>query len=243
MGRPFDPSASLRTGSAQGRSLRLLNLALGLVAVLIAAALARAWVAPAPFVSNPAVPRSSQELAVISFDRPARQPLAQFEVLLEKNPFKQLPPPPAAARPGSPPAPPAPLPTLVGTILVDDERRVILSDKGKSAIYSIGQEVAGGTVTTIKEDRVLFKRGDAISELTLKAPIQPGAAAPSAGPPPVPRPSPPAGASMAPVAPPPPAAVEGPPVQPEEYGRRAERRRLLLLQQQGLVKPSQQTAE
>lgn len=236
MGRPFD--------KAQGRPLRLLNLALGLVAVLIAAALAKAWVAPAPFVSNPAVPRSSQELAAISFDRPARPPLAQFEVLLEKNPFKQPPPPPpAAARPGSPPAPPAPLPTLVGTILVDDERRVILSDKGKSAIYSIGQEVAGGTVTTIKEDRVLFKRGDAISELTLKAPIQPGAAAPSAGPPPVPRPSPPAGASMAPFAPPPSAAVEGPPVQPEESGRRAERRRLRLLQQQGLVKPFQQTAE
>lgn len=230
MGRPFD--------KAQGRPLRLLNLALGLVAVLIAAALARAWVAPAPFVSNPAVPRSSHELAAISFDRPARPPLAQFEVLLEKNPFKQPPaPPPAAARPGSPPAPPAPLPTLVGTILVDDERRVILSDKGKSAIYSIGQEVAGGTVTAIKEDRVLFKRGDAISELTLKAPIQPGAAAPSAGPPPVPRPSPPAGASMAPFAPPPPAAVEGPPVQPEESGRRAERRRLRLLQQQGLVEP------
>lgn len=234
MGRPFD--------KAQGRPLRLLNLALGLVAVLIAAALARAWVAPAPFVSNPAVPRSSQELAAISFDRPARPPLAQFEVLLEKNPFKQLPPPPpAAARPGSPPAPPAPLPTLVGTILVDDERRVILSDKGKSAIYSIGQEVAGGTVTAIKEDRVLFKRGDAISELTLKAPIQPGAAAPSAGPPPVPRPSPPAGASMAPFAPPPPGAIEGAPSRAALSG--AEHRRFRLLQQQGLVKPSQQTAE
>ena len=232
MGRPFD--------KAQGRPLRLLNLALGLVAVLIAAALAKAWVAPARFVSNPAAQRSSQELAAISFDRPARQPLAQFEVLLEKNPFKQPPPaPPAAARPGSPPAPPAPLPTLVGTILVDDERRVILSDKGKSAIYSIGQGVAGGTVTAVKEDRVWFKRGDAVSELTLKAPIQPGAAAPSAGPPPVPRPSPPAGTSMVPFAPPPPAAVEGPPVQPEESGRRAERRRLRLLQQQGLLEPFQ----
>jgi hypothetical protein len=214
------------------------------VAVLIAAALAKAWVAPATFVSNPAAQRSSQEVAAISFDRPARPPLAQFEVLLEKNPFKQPPPPPpAAVRRGAPPPPPAPLPALVGTILVDDERRAILSDKGKSNIYSIGQEVAGGALTAISEDRVLFKRGDAVSELTLKAPIQPGAAAPSAGPQPVPPPSPPAGASVAPPALPSPAAMEGPPVGPETSVSRAERRRLRLLQQQGLVEPSQQIAE
>ena len=236
MGRPFD--------KPQGRPLRLLNLALGVVAVLIAAALAKAWVAPALFVSNPAVPRSSQELAAISFDRPARPPLAQFEVLLEKNPFKQPPPPPQKpARPGSPPAPPAPFPALVGTILVDDDRRAILSDKGKANIYSIGQEVAGGALTAISGDRVLFKRGDAVSELTLKAPIQPGAAVPSAGPQPNPPPSPPAGASVAPPAPPSPAAMEGPPVGPETSGSRTERRRLRLLQQQGLVEPSQQIAE
>ena len=229
-----------------GRSLRLLNLALGVVAVLIAAALAKAWVVPATFVSNPAAQRSSQEVAMISFDRPARPPLAQFEVLLEKNPFKQPPPPPpAGVRRGALPPPPAPLPALVGTILVDDERRAILSDKGNSNIYSIGQEVAGGALTTISEDRVLFKRGDAVSELMLKAPIQPGAAAPSAGagPQPVSPPSPPAGASVAPPPPPSPAAMEGPPVGPGTSGSRAERRRLRLLQQQGLVEPSQQIAE
>ncbi|HLC01937.1 MAG TPA: type II secretion system protein N [Anaerolineales bacterium] len=236
MGRPFD--------KAQGRPLRLLNVALGLVAVLIAAVLAKAWVAPATFVSYPAVPRSSQEPAAISFDRPARPPLAQFEVLLEKNPFKQPPPPPQKpARPGSPPAPPVPLPTLVGTILVDDERWAILSDKGKSAIYSIGQEVAGGALTAISGDRVLFKRGDAVSELTLKAPIQPGAAAPSAGPQPMPPPSPPAGASVAPPAPPSPAVIEGPPVGQRTSRSRAERRPLRRLPQQGLVEPSEQVAE
>jgi hypothetical protein len=239
MGRPLD--------KAQGRPLRLLNLALGVVAVLIAAALARAWVAPATFVSNPAAQRSSQELAAISFDRPARPPLAQFEVLLEKNPFKQPPPPPpAAVKRGSPPPPPAPLPALVGTILVDDERRAILSDHGKSNIYSIGQEVAGGALTAISGDRVLFKRGDAVSELTLKAPIQPGAAAPSAGPQPVPPPSPPAGAAVAPPAPPSPAVTEGPPLGQGSSGSRvdrAERRRLRLLQRQGLVEPSQRKAK
>jgi hypothetical protein len=158
-----------------GKPLRLLNLALGLVAVLIAAALAKAWVAPATFVSNPAAQRSSQELAAISFDRPARPPLAQFEVLLEKNPFKQPPPPRVAPdRPGSPPPPPQPLPTLVGTMLVDDARQAILSDKGKSNIYSIGQEVGGGVITEIKEDRIMLKRGDTTTEVLLKAAIEQG---------------------------------------------------------------------
>jgi len=208
-----------------GRPARLLNLALGVVAVLIAAALAKAWVAPAPFVSNRAVPRSSQELAAISFDRPARPPLAQFDVVLEKNPFKQPPPPPhTAARPGSLPAPPAPFPALVGTILVDDDRRAILSDKGKANIYSIGQEVAGGTLTAIREDRVLFKRGDAISEITLKAPIQPGAAAPPPGVQPLPLP---------PRVTPPPSpgqAIEGAPTRQERALRKEERRQLKKLQ-------------
>ena len=238
MSRPFDPSASLRTGSAQGRPLRLLNLALGVVAVLIAAALAKAWVAPATVVSNPAAQRSSQELAAISFDRPARPPLAQFDVVLEKNPFRQPPPPrvPPAGPTSLAPPPPA-LPALVGTIIVDNERRAILSDKGKGNIYSIGQEVAGGTLTGISEDRVLFKRGEAVSEITLKAPIQPGAATP----PPAPAGTPPA-PSVAPPAPPP-LAIEGAPAQPERPVSRGERRRLRLLQQQRLGEPSMGTGE
>ena len=171
-----------------GRPLRLLNLVLGLVAVLIAGTLAKAWISPAPSTPSPSVAKPSQELTEVAFSRPARPPLAQFDVLLEKNPFKQPPPPPPAPARGTPPAaPPAPLPTLVGTILVDDERRAILSDKGKANIYSIGQDVAGGTLTSITDDRVLFKRGDAVSELTLKAPIQPGAAPPLAPPPSPPR--------------------------------------------------------
>jgi len=213
-----------------GRPLRLLNLALGLVAVLIAAALAKAWVAPGPFVSNRAVPRSSQELAAISFDRPARPPLERFDVLFEKNPFKQPPPPrvPPAGPTSLAPPPPA-LPALVGTIIVDNERRAILSDKGKGNIYSIGQEVAGGTLTGISEDRVLFKRGEAVSEITLKAPIQAGAAPPPRGPaspPPVPslvRP------------PPPPLAVEGAPTRQERALRKEERRQLKKLQKRGRV--------
>ncbi len=228
-----------------GKPLRLLNLALALVAALIAGILVKTWVVAASSSSSRSAMKPSQELAAVSFSRPVRPALAHFDDLLEKNLFKQPPPQRAAPpRPGPPPPPPLPLPTLIGTILVDDERRAILSDKGKADIYAIGQEVAGGTLTAISEDRVLFKRGDTVSELTLKAPIQPAPVSPPQGAhlSPSPPPGPPALVFMTPP-PPPPQAIEGAPAPAEGKTSRAERRRLRLLQQQGQVAPSQETEE
>ncbi|MCZ7626450.1 MAG: hypothetical protein M5R38_12295 [Candidatus Methylomirabilis sp.] len=69
------------------------------------------------------------------------------------------------------------MPTLVGTILVDHERKAILNDRGKANIYAIGQEVAGGTISEIREDRIIYKRGDTAREIILKAAIEPAAPA------------------------------------------------------------------
>lgn len=162
------------------RPLRLLNLILGLVATLIAVAVVKVWVYPVIAVPSSAVTKPLQEGEALAYNPIARPPLTQFDGLLEKNPFKQ--PPPMAVRPphsSPPPPPPPPLPTLVGTILVDHERRAILSDKGKANIYTIGQEVAGGVITEIKEDRIIFKRGDTMHELTLKAAIESATATPA----------------------------------------------------------------
>ncbi len=154
-----------------GRPLRLLNIALALVAVLIGGALAKTWVSPiAPVSVDRPVAKPSQEPAAIEFSRPSRPPLTRFDSVLEQNTFKQPPPPPPPQATSAPP--PAPLPVLSGTILVGDERRAILSDKGKSQIYSVGQEVAGGMITEIKVDRVAFKRGDNSVEIHLKAAIE-----------------------------------------------------------------------
>lgn len=214
-----------------GRPLRLLNITLGLIAVLIGGALAKRWIAPAVPTPSVTVPQPSPETGTLAWSATQRPPLAQFDVLLEKNLFKQ--PPPRLVRPsGPPPPPPIPPPTLVGTMLVDHERKAILSDRGKANIYAVGQEVAGGTVTDIREDRVLYKRGDAISELTLKAPIQPDAArqlapVPSpAGPTPIP--------SLAPL-PRPAQAIEGSQASQTQPLSAAERRQLRILQQRGLL--------
>lgn len=154
------------------RPLRLLNLVLGLVAALIAAAVVKTWVSPvARILSSPtAMTSQDTEALALAYTPTARPPVNQFDVLLDKNPFKQ--PPPLASRPGPPPPPPIPPPTLVGTMLVDHERRAILTDRGKSDIYSIGQAVAGGVVSEIKEDRILLKRGDETLEIMLKAAIK-----------------------------------------------------------------------
>jgi len=63
-----------------GKPLRLLNLTLGLVAALIAGAMAKTWVAPATFISRPSVAKPSQELAAVAFSRPARPPLARYDL-------------------------------------------------------------------------------------------------------------------------------------------------------------------
>ena len=173
-----------------GKPLRLLNLTLGLVAALIAGALAKTWVAPTASTSGPPVSKPTHESVAAAFSRPARPPLEQFDSLLERNPFKQ-PPPAPIARPGSTPIPPPrPLPTLSGTVLVDDDWRAVVSDKGKAEIYAIGQEVGGGVITEIKEDRISLKRGDTTVEVLLKAVIEPArppsGQAVSAQPPPIP---------------------------------------------------------
>jgi hypothetical protein len=157
-----------------GKPLRLLNLTLGLVALLIAAALAKTWIAPTPSISGPSASKAPQESVAVAFSRAARPPLEQFDSLLEKNPFKQPPPAPAARATLTPPTPPRPLPTLSGTILVGDDWRAIVSDKGKAEIYAIGQEVGGGVITQIKEDRILLKTGDTTAEVLLKAAIEQG---------------------------------------------------------------------
>ena len=235
-----------------GKPLRLLNLTLGLIAFLIAGVLAKTWVAPTASRPSPAGAKPSQEPVTVAFNRPARPPLAQFDALLEINPFKQPPPMPVKPqRPGPPSPPPLPLPTLVGTISVDNERRAVLSDKGKGDIYSLGQEVAGGTLTEISDDLVLFKRGDTTSELMLKAPmlkapIQSGAA-PHLPTPETPPPAPaPASSSVGPS--PPARATEGAPALEDLLKRRGgrEQRRLLELQQkygQGLLPSIPKTGE
>lgn len=200
------------------RPLRLLNLLLGLVAALIGVALAKTWVVPAAPVVNPGVAKPSQEAEALAYNPVARPPLTQFEVLLEKNPFKQPPPRPVGSS-GPPPPPPIPPPSLVGTMLVDHERKAILSDRGKANIYSVGQEVAGGVIVDIKEDRIIYKRGDTTQEIVLKGAITSAVVPPATAP--VGPPGGPAGQAVQQASLP----AEGPPDAAADTAREERRRR------------------
>ncbi|MDE2059603.1 MAG: hypothetical protein KGL31_03115 [candidate division NC10 bacterium] len=213
------------------RPLQLLNLALGLVAVLIAVAVVKTWVSPVAPIPSSSTAMTSQDTEVLAYSQSARPPVNQFDVLLDKNPFKQPPPMPAQA---SAVAPPPPLPTLVGTILVDQERRAILSDKGKANIYSTGQGVAGGVITEIKEDRILFKRGDTAQEIMLKAAIESGAAPPARTGAPVAGQTVGAGLSFRPAQPTSPPSSSGEPADKTELLRRRQERQQLREQRRGL---------
>ena len=213
-----------------GRPLRLLNLTLGVVAGLIATALAKTWISPAVSITDRPVPKLSQEATSLVFVPLARPPLPQFDVIVEKNPFKQPPPMPPQRIGLQPVPPPAPLPTLVGTVLVDEERRAMLSDKGKADIYSVNQEVAGGTITAIKEDRIMYKRGDESVEIFLKTAIE---TVPSPG-----------GQATAPAAPAAPALMPSLPVAPPgkldklEQGRQKTEKKLQKQQQKAMRQQS-----
>lgn len=121
----------------------------------------------------------------------SRPPLAEFDLILAKetfkNPFAVIP---RATVPPPPPLPP--LPSLVGTMFVGEERTAVLTTTGeKTALFRIGQAVAGGRIVGIEADRVLIERNGNRETVVLKAVLQsapprPQAGVPQAAPPPPP---------------------------------------------------------
>lgn len=163
------------------RPLRLLNLLLALLALALLGALVNSIVDRHSSATDHRLPTTNHRPSTQAPDvekppfplKPSPPPLSDFDVILKQDPFKN----PFAEVLGKPevqkPPPPLPLPTLLGTIFVGEERKAILKDGGRAEIYALGQAVAGGTLVEIKEDRVLIQRGETLAEILLKASIQP----------------------------------------------------------------------
>ena len=108
--------------------------------------------------------------------RASAPPISDFDVIVQRDVFKNLlaetlRSAPAVRRP-PPPPPLPPLPTLVGTIFVGEERKAVLTDGSRTEIFTLGQPVAGGTLVKIEADRVTIKRGETSAEVMLRASIQ-----------------------------------------------------------------------
>lgn len=214
------------------RPLWLFNLLLALLALVLLGALVKSIVDRRssnlqPPTSNLPYRASAQESEgekPLFPLKPPPPPLADFDILLKrdpfKNPFAEAGAPPQAEKPAPPPPP---LPTLLGTIFVGEERKAILKDGNRAEIYTLGQAVAGGTLVEIKEDRVLIQRGGGTVEVPLKASIQEVSSPPLSGRRAVKVPSAP---QAPPLAPP---VIEGEEETPQEATQELLQRRLELL--------------
>jgi type II secretory pathway component PulC len=163
------------------RTLWLVNLVLTAVVVLLLVALADSLVNNGPSVPDPhsVVPSPAPEAQGRGSEvppaavRPTVPPVSDYAIVVQKDVFKAAvvePAAPATVRKPSPP--PTPLPALIGTVFVGDERKAILRDGKRTEIFEVGEEVAGGKLLRIETDRVVFQRGGASVEVLLKSSIQ-----------------------------------------------------------------------
>jgi len=163
--------------------LRLLNLALGLVACLLALGGVRELLAARLLPASPA-PRSGRPAPAIA---PAVDPPLSggYGVIAAKNlfsPSRSEAPPAAVAAAG-------PKPTLHGVVMDGAKSRAYLEDPAQKRTfgYTVGDPVGAGRVESIAADRVVIGRGDGSVEVLLRDPAKPrpsgppaAAAAPSA---------------------------------------------------------------
>jgi hypothetical protein len=170
------------------RSLWLFNLFLAVVCAMLLEVLASAVLdRPSLLLGPPAAARQARAASPASRPdveappaRPEPPALASFGIILDKDLFRNPYPEPPAAQASRAAAPLAPLPALIGTIFVGEERKAVMRDSTRTEVYGVGQTVAGGTLTEIQADRVTIQRGGGQSEVLLKASIQSGPAPASA---------------------------------------------------------------
>ena len=171
------------------RWLRLLNMMLALAAVgclwgllgVLREYQALDVVEASPSGSNVST-RTQSVKESTTLMRPSKPPVTDFQMLVERDPFKNpqesvavIALKPELILPVLPP-PKVPLPplslSLSGTIVVGEERKAILHDGKQENLYLLGTEVGGGILETIEGDRVVILRGTERTELLMQSAIE-----------------------------------------------------------------------
>jgi hypothetical protein len=152
--------------------LRILNLALGGAACLLAAGLGREAVTAYPLPPPPALhaprPVTAAAVAAVSTTLP---PAPAYGGIVAKNLFN-------ASRTEAPVGPvvaAGPKPLLHGVVMDGPKSRAYLEDPllKRTFSYGIGDTVGGGRVESIAADRVMIGRGDGLVEVLLRDPSKP----------------------------------------------------------------------
>jgi hypothetical protein len=204
--------------------LRIVNVALGLAACLLAAGLAREILAARPLPPPPA-PRTAR-LAAAGAAATSTEPAsaASAAVIVAKNLFS----PSRTEAPAGPIAPAGPRPVLHGVVVDGPKTRAYLEDPllKRTFGYGVGDAIGGGRVESIAADRVVIGRGDGLLEVLLRDPSKPRPAPAAAAPagPTVPSAPAPGAAAQSGAAPATPALPAPAPPRPSEPAARAERR-------------------
>ena len=160
------------------RRLLLLNIVLGLLGCLFAAALARELLTAHPLPAPPA-PRGARPAAVSAPASPASAPApAAYGVIAAKNLFS----PSRSEAPAGPVVGVGPKPLLHGVVVDGPKSRAFLEDPvaKRTFGYAVGDTIGGGRVESISADRVVIGRADGLVEVLLQDPAKPKAPTPAA---------------------------------------------------------------
>lgn len=179
----------MRSHLVKRRLMQALNAALALGALGLAVPLANSLLAHQSFdgqtvwqaAEAPEKPHSAGIEEPRAAARPSLPPLAEFRIIVDRDPFRKLEEPvavkpvpapiiPKAAVP-KPPLPPLSV-TLSGTVMFGDERKAILKDGKQEELYTVGQAVGGGVLAKIDDDRVVIDRGGERTVLLLRGAVE-----------------------------------------------------------------------
>ena len=129
---------------------------------------------PSPRVAQPAAGETGAATRTAA-PRPDQRPL--YSVIATKNLFSPSRTEVVASA-GAPAGPSVAKPLLHGVVLNDGKSRAYLEDPASKKVfgYAVGDQVAGGRLETIRDDRVVIVRPQGPIEVMLRDPAKPRAA-------------------------------------------------------------------
>jgi hypothetical protein len=153
------------------RRLLVINVALGIVSVVLAVGIFRTLLAKRP-LPPPSAPRAVSAPAPAAPAAAGNVGPGAYEVITARNLFN-----PSRSETSAVAAAPVSKPILYGVVVDGAKSRAFLEDPAfkRVAGYSVGDTVGGGTIQKIADDRVVIVRPEGLIEILLQDPSKPRA--------------------------------------------------------------------
>jgi type II secretion system (T2SS) protein C len=154
------------------RRLLVINVALGIVSVVLAVGVFRTLLAKRPLPPPPAPRAVSAPAPAVAAQAGDAGPGA-YTIIAARNLFN-----PSRSETAAAAAEPVSKPILHGVVIDGSKSRAFLEDPQLKRVagYSVGDTVGGGTIDKIAADRVVITRPEGPFEILLQDPTKPRAA-------------------------------------------------------------------